>query len=182
MTITYNSTWTATTSAYSTMYPGGSTSSGYVPSTKTSVYETTQTIFVYAGTRVAKPIILHYIQDESSESLPTTSTNSDSPLTPTSSNSVSYRPPTIDTPSATQQKGLSSGAKAGIGVGVVLGVCALLLLGFLLYRLRKRRTTRGGSTPRPRTPELSNEPMEVKELSNDTMRASELPSSPRPEM
>ncbi len=74
-----------------------------------------------------------------------------------------------------EQEGLSSGAKAGIGVGVPLGICALVLLGFLFFRRsRKRKSTGDEGTPGWRTPELSNEPMEVKELSDDARRVQEL--------
>jgi hypothetical protein len=38
--------------------------------------------------------------------------------------------------------GLSSGAKAGIGVGITIGVMLLCIAGFLLYRRRLRKTSK----------------------------------------
>lgn len=101
-------------------------------------------------------------------------------------------PPAANQQSTSDQESLSSGAEAGIGVGVPLGVCALVLVGFLFFRRsRKRKSTRDEGTPGWRTPELSNEPMEVKELSdvtrrvqelsNDAMETPGLPTGPRPE-
>ena len=175
MTLTYNSTWTKTTYASTTVSSAGSTSTNYAFSNTTTVTERAETVFVYTGVLAAKPVIVAFKENEISTGVLAASTTSPSPAPFEPTASVASSP-------TSEQGGLPSGAKAGIGVGVVLGVCALVSLGFVLYRSRKRKITRGGSTPGWGTPELSNKPVEVKELSNDAMRTLELPGSPGPEL
>lgn len=188
MTITYNSTYTVSRSDYSEITTAVPTSSTYIPFNETSTTERVETIFVYRASLAAHPVIRTLKQDEISTGVPVATTASASPLTLTS-----VAPSATSERGTSNQEGLSSGTKAGIGIGVALGVCALVSLClFFLYRSRKRKTTRGENSPGWRTPELSNKPMEVKELSDDTMgvkelsndaiKAQELPSNPRPEV
>ncbi|KAL3440872.1 hypothetical protein BJX65DRAFT_17645 [Aspergillus insuetus] len=82
------------------------------------------------------------IRDEAS-----TSTTVSSITTTSSSSTTSLSSPTTSlssTPTPNLHTGLSTGAKAGIGVGAVLAVIVLLLLGFWLYRKRRRGSRDGG--------------------------------------
>lgn len=74
--------------------------------------------------------------------------------------------------SATDQHtpGLSTGAKVGIGVGAALAVVALLVLGFLVYRRRQKRTVTS-------VPPQDDRVTKVKaELHNETVQPKELPA------
>ncbi|KAL8924707.1 MAG: hypothetical protein Q9208_003897 [Pyrenodesmia sp. 3 TL-2023] len=170
------------------MSTAGPTSTTEVSFNTTSTTERVETVFVYSGALGANPIVVTTQEDKMSTGVPVASTTSVNALTLTS-----VAPPAASEQGTSNKEALSSGAKAGIGVGVASGVCALASLGlFLLYRSRKRKAMRSESSPGWQKPELSNKPMEakelgdntreVKELSNDAMEAQELPSSPRPEV
>jgi LPXTG-motif cell wall-anchored protein len=80
------------------------------------------------ATAYANAVIFHYRAAERSAFTATATTTSTRRNTPTSTDRNG------------QASGLSTGAKAGIGVGIALG--ALLLLGFILFFLRRRRKNR----------------------------------------
>ncbi|KAJ9302099.1 hypothetical protein DTO271G3_965 [Paecilomyces variotii] len=62
-------------------------------------------------------------------------TSSSVPST-SSSSSSSRSAPTLETSSSSASNGLPTGAKVGVGVGCSVGVLLLILVGFLIFRLR----------------------------------------------
>ena len=157
------------------------------------VSEVTETIFVYTGELAADPIIAILTGDESPSSVTLASTTSANSSMLTSSKTSITGPtpsktsiagpiPSVATSPSEKQGTLSSGAKAGIGVGVALGVCAMVALGFLIYRSRKRKATGDRSTSGTERPKRNNKQMEPAELSNDAMRNRELPDNSRQEL
>ena len=152
------------------MTTAGSTVTSIVSLNSSSISEVTETIFVYAGIAAANPIIAVFQSDEFPSSVTLAST--------TSANSSML---VTSSPSG-EQGALSSGTKAGIGIGVALGVCAMVALGFLIYRSRKRKTAGERSTSGGERPTSNNEQTKPEELSNDAMRDHELPDSSRQEL
>lgn len=75
---------------------------------------------------------------------------------------------------------LSTGAKAGIGVGVALGVIVIAaMLGFL-WRRRNRKPTQVTGSTNPKTAEIKELPPDSNQNTNRySMPVSELPNSPR---
>lgn len=183
MKLTYSSTWSGWTYAYSTMLIAGLTTPPLVSSPIGKSVESSETIFVYTGMLAADAIIVNFEDNELSTSVALASPTSANASPLTSSKTSSTGPTSSAAPSPPGEQGnLSSGAKAGIGVAAALGVCAVATFGLLIYRSRKRNMIRGSSAPGWERRELSNEPVEAKELSNDAMTARELPDSSRPEL
>lgn len=145
MTVTYNITAT-TTGSESTQKP-------------TTTSEVSTTVFIYSGALTAQPITVQFKEGGLSTAAPAVSTRRSSSTT--SSNSA---PMAILTTADANANGLSDGAKAGIGVGVSLGVFALVAIALGLWWMRKRRATPEQGRPEWAKAELSNEPMEAKEL------------------
>ncbi|KAG5764363.1 hypothetical protein H9Q69_008512 [Fusarium xylarioides] len=64
--------------------------------------------------------------------------------------------------SSSSSSSLSSGAVAGISIGATIGVAALALLAFFLWRRNKRKSQVAGSSGSPKSPDkYSNSPMGV---------------------
>jgi len=168
---------------YSTAITAGSTVTPPVSPNISYFRERTETIFVYTGMLAANPVIVQLKDNEIPSSVTLASTtNANSTMLISSKTSTTGPTSSVASLPSSEQGILSSGVKAGIGVGVALGVCAIVALSFLTYRLRKRRTAGDVSTSGWERPELSNKPIETKELSNDAMKAHELPDSSRQEL
>ncbi|KAF2152072.1 hypothetical protein K461DRAFT_294924 [Myriangium duriaei CBS 260.36] len=102
------------------------------------------------------------------------STASASSATSTPSSSASTTPPPSSTPSdsAKSSKGLSTGAKAGIGIGAAVGGLALIgTLAFILVVLRRKKANASASTQ-------SYHEMDNPESTYDLYRASSAKDSP----
>ena len=183
----YNLTTPTVSYEYPVVTTAGSTVTGVTSRNISSVSEVTETIFVYKGTLAANPIIAVFNGDEfpSSVTLASTISANSSMLTSiltTSKTSIAGPTPSVTSSPSGEQGILSSKAKAGIGVGVVLGVCAMLALSFLFYRSRKRKKPGDRSTSGGERPISNNMQMKTVELSNDAMRDYELPDSSRQEL
>lgn len=110
------------------------------------------TTFVETGSFWASPVVVRHWEGD----FPT----------PTSTSSVSQLASPNTSPGPEH---LSTGAKAGIGVGAVVGALALVLLGFLVFRMRKRRRNAQTSlkdlaTSREMKAEMHTDPIQPKEL------------------
>lgn len=175
--------WLTTTDMFLTTITAGSTVTLPVSTNILYYGRRTETIFVYTGMLAADPVIVQLKDNEIPSSVTLASTtNANSSMLISSKTSTTGPTSSVASSPSSEQGILSSGVKAGIGVGVALGVCAIVALGYLTYRLRKHRTAGDVSTSAWERPELSNKPMETEELSNDAMKAHELPDSSRQEL
>ena len=165
------------------MTTAGSTVTSVIFLNSSFVSEVTETIYIYKGSFAAEPITLVFEDVEISSSVTLASTTSaNSSMLTSSQTSITGPIPSVAASPSVKQGTLSSGAKAGIGVGVALGVCAMVALGFLIYRSRKRKTAGGKSTSGGERPKSNNMQMQTAELSYDAMRDRELPDSSRQEL
>jgi hypothetical protein len=150
MTLSFNSTIPTTASSY--VSATGTAQASYVTFNTTTVLEVRTTTYLYAAQFAASPLVIRYRAGDLTASDPLQS--------PTSG------PAASNTPSS----GLSPGAKAGIGVGAVLSVLALLAVGFLLFRRRQKRTAAltppaaDAWSPADHKAELHNETVQPKEM------------------
>ncbi|TAQ89175.1 hypothetical protein B7494_g2471 [Chlorociboria aeruginascens] len=121
---------------------------------------TSRTIFATTGASVYAVPMNGYnfndVADVASSSASTTSSSSSSSTALANSGSTSSGPSNTSSPSSTPVAVLSTGAKAGIGIGVALGALGLIgiLATFLLLRRNKKKAQAGPSQPmaQPRLP------------------------------
>ena len=102
------------------------------------------------------------------------------PPTPSTGSNASTNPETTASPNstaATQQatgsNGLSQGAKTGIGVGVALGVLALIVAAAALFWLRRRKHAK---TTSPSTDTYGASPSLAQKYASSKMVRSEMPA------
>lgn len=161
LTLTYNTTSVFITS--SLLPTTSSVSSSYFTWTASKPYLVTATKPAYSGKFYAKPLMIKFKSGEAGTSSTATPPAGPSAPTPIASSSTL-------SDSSTKSPHLSPGAKAGVGVGVSLGFIALLALGIFFW-VRKRNNSRTHIEQRGNEEtkaELSNQPMEAKELSGNT--------------
>lgn len=117
----------------------------YNATSSSTVFETSTVLYVELGELRARAIQAQYAKGELPSSVaPNISTQQ--PLT----SQTSLPPPTAPaTTTRVQADGISTGTKAGIGVGVSFGVLALTTLSFVLYQLGKRRRAARREQSRP---------------------------------
>ncbi|KAJ4368042.1 hypothetical protein N0V83_006397 [Neocucurbitaria cava] len=110
----------------------------YNATTSSTVFETSTALYIDGGELLAEVIEAIYREGDFPSSVaPTTSTQLHTP------SQTSLPPTSPATTTKAQTEGLSTAAKAGIGVGASLGaLLALAALGFVLYRMGKRRAAR----------------------------------------
>ncbi|KAJ8113855.1 hypothetical protein OPT61_g4111 [Boeremia exigua] len=144
VSLSYDKTFIATTR----IYPSGDANTLIGPVSAPTTFATTtvnENVFIYYGSFAAQPFIVQFKQEELDRTA-TSDSSSDAP---------SNNP-------------LSTGAKAGIGVGAALGGLILLALGVLLYRRRARLQTQTSPSDWPSTTEhkaeLHNETVPPREL------------------
>lgn len=160
LTLTYNSTSFYNTSSSISTTTSGSVS--YITWRTSTSYSVTTTIPAYSGKIFAEPLIVKFKSGELNTGISSTATPPAGATAPTPTASL---PPTST--DSTKPSGLSTGAKAGVGVGVSLGFIALVALG-LFFWMRKRNYNRATAGQDGTKAELSNQPMEAKELSGNT--------------
>lgn len=165
LSLTYN-----TTSTYATSNCSFVSASSYATCSTyntTSLVSVTSTTYAYGASFQAAPIIVHQKSGDIPVQTPALTTTSTLPPTGTGSQASETSPLS---PTTSHQGGLSTSAKAGIGVGVPLGVCVIVALLFMLYLRRKQNA----STGQWDQAELSNESVEPKELSNESPNGTEV--------
>jgi hypothetical protein len=93
--------------------------------------------------------------------------------TPTSSGTSSTLPPTN---TAAPPLGLSTGAKAGIGVGITLGVLAVIVLAFFIYYKRQNAYAQAKRDSRAATQPVATQPVYELNTKKGSYPMAELPT------
>jgi hypothetical protein len=128
-TLSYNSTIYTTTGTWTTATD--SASSSFVRWNTTSVTMTAETVFFKDGTAKAEPFVVRFKEAD----FPTSSAAS----TSSTIQSTATSSETAATETRIINSGLSTGAKAGIGVGACLGVVLLVAIGLAMFWLRRKK-------------------------------------------
>jgi hypothetical protein len=130
-TLSYNTTIYTTTSSYITISDATATSSSRTWWSTTIVTTSTETVFFKSGVLEAGPLIVRFKEGD----FQTTS----APLTSSTGQVVATPAEATRTETHVKDSGLTTGAKAGIGVGAALGVLLLVTIGLAIFWLRKKK-------------------------------------------
>ncbi|KAL4951606.1 hypothetical protein BDW69DRAFT_186241 [Aspergillus filifer] len=132
-----------------------------ITTTEELITGTTTTTITITDTPTSEPISTSvetsYSEDPTttseSEPKPSTSTQTDSPTSPATVTIYATPPPTTESsdPNGINTKGLTTGAKAGIGVGVSIGGILIIIGAIILYHrwgvIRRRKGETGDALP-----------------------------------
>jgi hypothetical protein len=133
-TLTYNLTMYTSTGSYVTVSDSTATSLSATWWNTTSVTMTAETVYFKSGVLEASPFIVRFKEADFQ--------TSSADLTAPTSQSTATSSGAAATETHTKHSGLSTGAKAGIGVGAALGALLLVGVGFAIFWLRKKKTRR----------------------------------------
>lgn len=106
----------------------------------TSITATTETVFIKLGTLEAEAFVVRFKEADF---------QTRSNTAPTSRSTAPSSETTASMETHTKEQGLTSSAKAGIGVGAMLGALLLVAVGLAIFWLRKKKLRRHSDNKKP---------------------------------
>jgi hypothetical protein len=134
-TFSYSSKFSTTTGSYITFSQSGTATSTYSEWDTTSATTTAETVFIKFGTLEAKPYVVRFRESDLQTNINSTFSSTSSPTGQTSATGSGN----VTTGNDLTSPGLTTGAKAGIGVGAALGALFLVAIGLAVFWIRKKK-------------------------------------------